>query len=358
MRGFRSGQPTWVDDARHEGPLPDLTSGLMWIATGTGGLLVLMLPGTQRSHLGAELVLGAFAIAWGAFSLYLGVRERTMSIQLRAVVTAAMMPVVALALWATGGAGSFLQPVLLFTALFIAYFFPPRLAWPLVAVFVFAFSTPLFYDGGAEHRGYPARVAVFALAVAGEALAMQFLKRRLLRAEAHQRSMAERDPLTGLHNRRAFDAALGGALLHHVSALDPARAGHTGLVLFDFNDFKAINDVHGHPVGDAVLRAVALAAGGVVRDGDCLARIGGDEFALVAPGAGPTGVIRLVEALDEAVRAAGVPEGIDPIRATFAWAIAPDDATDPAGLLELADYRLIERKRSLKALEFGLRESR
>src|SRR5437879_4460799 len=107
MRSLRSDQPTWVDDARHEGPLPDLTSGLMWTATGAGGLLVLMLPGTQHSHLGAELALGAFAIAWGAFSLYLGVREKTMSIQMRAVVTAAMMPVVALALWATGGAGSF-----------------------------------------------------------------------------------------------------------------------------------------------------------------------------------------------------------------------------------------------------------
>ena len=80
-----------------------------------------------------------------------------MSIGTRASVTAGMMPVVALALWATGGAHSYLQPVLLFTALFIAYFFPPRLAWPLVALFCGAFFSPLAYDPQAIELGYPAR---------------------------------------------------------------------------------------------------------------------------------------------------------------------------------------------------------
>ena len=61
-----------------------------------------------------------------------GVRRWTMSLRARAAVTAAMMPIVGVALWATGGASSYLLPVLLFTALFIGWFFPPRLAWPLV----------------------------------------------------------------------------------------------------------------------------------------------------------------------------------------------------------------------------------
>ena len=66
------------------------------------------------------------------------------------------MPVVALSLWATGGATSFIQPVMIFTALFISYFFPPRLAWPLMALFVYAFATPLFYDdAGARRRAIP-----------------------------------------------------------------------------------------------------------------------------------------------------------------------------------------------------------
>ncbi|HEY2601632.1 MAG TPA: GGDEF domain-containing protein [Thermoleophilaceae bacterium] len=292
------------------------------------------------------VVLAGFALCWGIYSIYLGLSERTMSIQMRAVVTAAMMPVVALALWATGGSASFIQPVLLFTALFIAYFFPPYLATPLIALFVLAFASPLFYDPNAVHRAYPARVAVFALAVAGQAMIMQVLKHRLLRAEAHQRAMAERDPLTGVHNRRAFDAALTGAL-----------PGQAALVLFDFNDFKSINDLHGHPVGDAVLRAMANATASVIREGDCLARLGGDEFALIAPGAGPGGVMRLVDSLDEAVREADVPKGIDPIRATFGWAVAPEDSVDGDELLRLADDRLIERKRAIKSLESRLRRS-
>jgi len=123
----------------------------------------------------------------------------------------------------------------------------------------------------------------------------------------------------------------------------------TALVLFDFDEFKLINDLHGHPAGDAVLRAVAEAAQGVVRRDDRLARIGGDEFAVLAAGAGPEGVMRLVDALDQAIRSADTPGRVGAVRATFAWATAPQDATDPEGLIQHADARLIQRKRDLKA---------
>jgi diguanylate cyclase (GGDEF)-like protein len=265
----------------------------------------------------------------------LGLRRATMSIVLRALVTALMMPVVALALWSTGGADSFLQPVLLFTALFLAYFFPPFLVWPLVALFVGAYATPLTYDDSAAGDQYLARVLVFAVAVAGETVAMRMLKRRLLRAEERQRSLAERDPLTGVHNRRSFDVALDAA----------AGQEGTALLLFDFNNFKLINDVYGHPVGDAVLRAVAAAGADVIRETDVLARIGGDEFALVAPGAGRAGAVRLVDALDDAIQTAATPENVGAVRATFGWAVVPDDAADAETLLLRADERLLARKR-------------
>jgi diguanylate cyclase (GGDEF)-like protein len=283
------------------------------------------------------LALAGFAIAWGAISLAMGLRDVTMALRVRALVTAASMPVVALALWATGGCASFLAPVMLFTALFVGYFFPPRYAWPLAALFVAAYASPLVYDARAMAMGYPARTAMFVVAVAGSVLVVQFLKRRLVHAEAHQRAMAQRDPLTGLHNRRSFDAAL-------------AQAAHAcALVLFDFDDFKAVNDIHGHPTGDAVLRAVADACAAVVREGDCLARIGGDEFALVAAGAGAGGAARVVAALAEAVDRAVMPEGLAQVRATFAYALAPHDGTDPSALFACADQRLLARKRSLAA---------
>jgi diguanylate cyclase (GGDEF)-like protein len=320
-----------------DGPLPDLTSGTMWLATALAGLAVLVLPGSAHAHVAWTIALSGFALAWGAASLVMGFRAITMPLGTRAVVTAGMMPIVALALWATGGAASFLQPVMLFTALFVGYFFPPRHAWPLVTLFVAAYASPLLYDPRAVAEGYPARAAMFVVAVAGGVIAVQFLKRRLVRAEAHQRAMAERDPLTGVSNRRSFDRALARG------------AEHCALVLFDFNGFKAVNDTHGHPVGDAVLRAVADACESVVRGGDCLARIGGDEFALVAPGAGGHGVSRIVAALDDAVERAELPEGVDQVRASFAWALAPEDGTDPVELFRRADERLLARKRAARA---------
>jgi diguanylate cyclase (GGDEF)-like protein len=299
-------------------------------------------------------VLAAFACGWGLVSLWLGTRSETMSLGRRAAVTAAMMPLVALSMWASGGVNSFLQPLLLFTALFLAYFFPPRLGWPLVALFVCAYATPLVYDSTAVTAGYPARIVTFATAVAGEMVVMHFLKRRLLTAEARQRQMAETDPLTGLLNRRSFDAALGDALAQ-VSA---AREEGVALVLFDFDDFKLINDLHGHPAGDAVLRSVGQAAARALRRGDRLARIGGDEFAVLAPGAGPRGVTRLVDALDEAIRSADTPGTVGAVRATFAWSTAPEDATDPGQLIECADVRLIRRKRDLKTARGALAATR
>jgi diguanylate cyclase (GGDEF)-like protein len=326
------------DDPLDEGPLADLTSGGMWIAAGLVGLAALLLPGSDRDHAVYAIAMAAFAIGWGGVSLHLWRRGHTMSIGLRAVVTACTLPLVALALWATGGADTFLAPLMLFTALFIAYFFPPRLAWPLTGLFAATYASPLLYDGAAFEDGFPGRVLVFAVSVAGMNVAIQGLKRRLLRAEARQRTMASRDPLTGLHNRRSFDAHLANA----------ARSGGA-LVLFDFDAFKAINDELGHPAGDAVLRAVADACRAVVREGDCLARIGGDEFAVIAPGAGSGGVARMVASLEDAISGAAVPIGVGHVRASFAWALAPADAQDAAGLLDRADRRLLDRKRLNKS---------
>jgi diguanylate cyclase (GGDEF)-like protein len=325
-----------------DGPLPDLISGAMWLATGSVGLAVQALPGvTENSEPPWVWVLGAFAIVWGATSVILGLRGRVMPIGQRAVVTAAMMPVVAVALWATGGATSYLQPVLLFTVLFVAWFFSPRQTAMLIGLLVLTHATPLLYDSEALTIGYAARTVVFTVTVTGLAVSMLTLKRLLVRAELHQRENAERDALTGITNRRGFEHALKA--IH-------ARAERYALIMFDFDDFKRINDEHGHPVGDAVLVAVAHAAREVVRHGDCLARFGGDEFALIAPDAGERGVLRLVRALGEAIHGMQLP-GVGSVGVTFAWALAPDDAARPDDLVQVADERLLARKRERRRRE-------
>ena len=186
------------------------------------------------------IALCVFALAWGALSVLLGVRRWTMPLGVRAGVTAGMMPVVGVALWATGGASSYLQPVLLFTALFVGWFFPPRLAWPLVVLFLATYASPLGYDARRGRRRVPGARARLLVAVIGQTFAMQFLKRASCAPSCASATIAELDPLTGVSNRRGFDHAL-------------ARAQESGeryaLVLFDFDDFKAINDEHGHPTG-------------------------------------------------------------------------------------------------------------
>jgi diguanylate cyclase (GGDEF)-like protein len=313
-----------------DGPLPDLTSGVMWTATGLFGAVVLLLPGSSAVHVEVALIMATFAVGWGAISLWMASRGRVMTVGWRAIVTATTMPIVALSLWATGGATSFLQPVMIFTALFISYFFPPRLAWPLNVLFVYAFATPLFYDDRVIEVGYPARIVMFALATAGATVAIHYLKGRLVRAELYQRTMAERDSLTNLSNRRAFDAAL-------------ERAARTrepyALILIDLDDFKRVNDERGHPAGDEVLREVAAAAAGVARRGDCVARIGGDEFAVLAPGAGASGVLRLLRDLRDAIQ----------FPATFAAGLVPDDARTPEELVAHTDARLLAQKRDEKS---------
>ena len=106
---------------------------------------------------------------------------------------------------------------------------------------------------------------------------------------------------------------------------------------------RLVNDTHGHPAGDRLLRAVAANCSAIVREGDTLARIGGDEFAVIAPGAGAIGAQRLADRADSPRSArAG-------IEATVAWAMHPDDGTDAEALLRAADRRLYEGKAALGA---------
>jgi diguanylate cyclase (GGDEF)-like protein len=149
------------------------------------------------------------------------------------------------------------------------------------------------------------------------------------------------DPLTGLANRRAFEEELGRAV---------ARAGRSGaplsLVALDVDRFKAVNDGHGHPAGDAVLRELAARARAAARAGDLAARVGGEEFALLLPGAPLAGAVELAERLRAAIAAAPVDVGIARLSVTASLGcatLAPGER--PEALLARADARLYEAKR-------------
>jgi len=127
---------------------------------------------------------------------------------------------------------------------------------------------------------------------------------------------ALRDPLTGVDNRRAL-------FTHMRELLDaPPPAQPHGLLLVDLDHFKRVNDNHGHPAGDAVLVAVAQKLRDALGERGRLARLGGEEFAIVLPGAGRDVALDLAEELRDAVAAVAVPATVAPGDVTASIGVA------------------------------------
>ena len=155
------------------------------------------------------------------------------------------------------------------------------------------------------------------------------------------RHLAERDPLTHLLNRRAFHARL-----HAVTLRRPADAGPLSVVFCDLDQFKQLNDEHGHAAGDQALEAFADALRRSVRSSEEAFRIGGDEFALVLDRCSPReaqGVVARVRA-----RLAGLHVTGGPLHASFGVAsLALGDSDIGAdALLRRADAAMYEAKRA------------
>lgn len=161
------------------------------------------------------------------------------------------------------------------------------------------------------------------------------------------------DHLTQSYNTRYF---------HHALAREFANFVRYGLplsiVLLDLDHFKRINDTHGHPAGDAVLMEVAETIRGMVREGDTVARVGGEEFAVIMPGT-PTGnALAVAERIREAVKArtTRTPDGSTlSVRASLGVAgtdtLLPSSATDLFARVDRALYqaKALGRDRSVVA---------
>jgi|UPI000326291D diguanylate cyclase (GGDEF)-like protein len=156
-------------------------------------------------------------------------------------------------------------------------------------------------------------------------------------------TLSSRDPLTGLPNRRQFEAALEQEIDRVARSGEPAM-----LLMLDIDHFKHINDTHGHAVGDLVIQAVGAALEDSVRPMDSVARIGGEEFAAVLPSCpaafGHT-VAERVRRNIEALRIAIAPGQIVTVTTSVGGAFAPQWVRSSGPLwLERADQQLYRAK--------------
>ena len=163
--------------------------------------------------------------------------------------------------------------------------------------------------------------------------------------EEHDRSQklidaAWTDPLTGLYNRRGFEA--------RIQALSSSQGGVPALqtwIMIDIDHFKAVNDTFGHEGGDDVLKAVAISLRSTLRDDDILARYGGEEFVLLMPAVPATVGASVAERLRLNVQALMIDVGGREARVTASFGIAQRAAGETqASTLERADMALYRAK--------------
>jgi len=164
---------------------------------------------------------------------------------------------------------------------------------------------------------------------------------QLRRTQAQLQQLATHDPLTNVLNARAFSTELAQELGRN------RRYGRPlALIYLDLDDFKKVNDVHGHATGDAVLRLVADATRSAVRQADVVGRLGGDEFGVLMPET--EGIVAHAAATRLAAGIRTVFRGTPSVTASIGVVSVTGSEAGTDELLRKADQAMYEAKRGGK----------
>ncbi|HYH60405.1 MAG TPA: GGDEF domain-containing protein [Solirubrobacterales bacterium] len=305
---------------------------------GFGGVLLLvtmLLPGPAERDLEALAIVAGAAIA---MALLLIVGFDSLPVWFLRWAPAVGTCLVAFAIYYAGpGASAPYAMYMAWVVIAASLFLDTRLILAHGALAIGAYAFVLSRLEGSD--GLDAlRVTMTAGTVLVVALVMGGISGRLREVLRSLQAAARTDPLTGLLNRRALEEAF---------EMELSRAGRgkfsVGLVMLDLDGFKAFNDEYGHPAGDAALVRLSHALVDATRAIDHVGRVGGEEFAVLAPESSTAGTLALAERLRRAVEIEF--SGFGGLTASCGVASYPNNGSDRSSLVAAADQALYEAKR-------------
>ena len=222
--------------------------------------------------------------------------------------------------------------------LFVFYFFTRSAALVHLAIMAAGYALALVEESPSENPldGWIATVATLLVTGYLISIARDWLSHLI----AGLSDAAHSDPLTNLLNRRGFQEVFD-------VELERARRAdqQLSLIVGDLDRFKLVNDAHGHAAGDAALKRVADAIRGAKRGFDRAARVGGEEFAVLAPDCDEHGAYMLAERIRAAVHEAFADQDETPLTISFGISTHPLHGQTADGLLRTADQALYAAKR-------------
>ena len=305
-----------------ERPMRSALLALLYGAGGVFSLLNAAWPMRPDSPVVLGWFIGVLAVALAAALWWRAARLTDLEVHLALVSGAGLVAVLASQSMTAVGVVA-LGPIIITLCVYAGWFLP------VPAARAHALFTLLLTSTGAWLAA-PAGFLMFWVIVVVTAAALTEIQGRL--AEGLRRA-ATTDPLTGLVNRRAWEAETSRVLAHAMRTGEPMT-----IAILDLDQFKEVNDRSGHEAGDRLLRELAARWSGELRLADLLGRYGGDEFVLCLPGTDAAGTAEILARLDAS----------HPFRWSVGTATVVDGDTVPT-MLARADAALYEHKRRSRA---------